>query len=128
MRIYSAPGVIADTVSGAHIETFIQLKAGSYNAVVQAWDNCGGVAKAPVAITVASSARVSVFLPNAASAYSPVHFAASAQNPDCPAGIAAMRIYTSWGYTPYTVTSGQLDAYVVLKADTYYATMQAWDN
>lgn len=128
MTVYSAPGVVIDTVPGAHVEDFLKLSAGSYNTVVQAKDNCGGVSKTPVAITVSSTAGVSVFLPNAASAYSPVHFAASAQNPACPAGIAAMRIYTSWGYTPYTIESGQLDAFVVLKADTYGATMQAWDN
>jgi 6-phosphogluconolactonase (cycloisomerase 2 family) len=128
MTVYSAPGVVADTVPGAHIEDFLKLNPGSYSTVVQADDNCGGVAKTPVAIKVSSGAGVSVFLPNAASAYSPVHFAASAQNPACPAGIAAMRIYTSWGYTPYTVESGQLDAFVVLQASTYDATMQAWDN
>ena len=128
MTVYSAPGVVADAVPGAHIEDFLEFSAGTYNTVVQAQDNCGGVAKSTVAITVSSSAGVSVFLPNAASAYSPVHFAASAQNPDCPAGIAAMRIYTSWGYTPYTVESGQLDAFVVLQDNNYDATMQAWDN
>jgi hypothetical protein len=47
MRIYTAPGVSAYTVNGSHIETFIKLKAGTYNAVVQAWDNCGGVGKTP---------------------------------------------------------------------------------
>ncbi len=128
MRIYSAPSVIAYTVGGAHLETFITLKAGSHNTVVQAWDNCGGVTKTPVAITVSSAAQVSVFLPGSAGSYNPVHFAASAQNPECAAGIAAMRIYTAWGVTPYTVDSNQLDAYVVLKAGTYSATVQAWDH
>jgi hypothetical protein len=41
MRIYSAPGVNAYTVNGAHIETFISLSAGSYSTTVQTWDNCG---------------------------------------------------------------------------------------
>ena len=61
MRIYTAPGVNAYTVNGAHIETFITLAAGSYSTVVQAWDNCGGVAKTPVNITVKNTAGVSVF-------------------------------------------------------------------
>jgi hypothetical protein len=61
MRIYTASGVNAYTVNGAHIETFITLAAGSYSAVVQAWDNCGGVAKTPVNITVKNTAGVSVF-------------------------------------------------------------------
>lgn len=61
MRIYTASGVNAYTVNGAHIETFITLAAGFYSAVVQAWDNCGGVAKTPVNITVKNTAGVSVF-------------------------------------------------------------------
>jgi hypothetical protein len=128
MRIYTAPYVSAYTVYGAHLETFINLAPGSYGTVVQAWDKCGGVAKTPVTITVVSTPQVSIFLPNTASAFSPIHFAASAQNPSCPAGIAAMRIYTSWGFTPYTVDSDELDAYVVLQATSYHATIEAWDN
>jgi 6-phosphogluconolactonase (cycloisomerase 2 family) len=128
MRIYTAPHASAYTVNGAHIETFVNLKPGTYNTVVQAWDNCGGVAKVPVTVTVNSTAQVSVFLPADFNSASPAHFAASAQNPVCPAGIAAMRIYTSWGVTPYTVDSNKLNAYVVLKAASYDATVQAWDN
>jgi len=56
-----ASGISAYTVNGAHIETFITLAAGSYSTVVQAWDNCGGVAKTPVNITVKNTAGVSVF-------------------------------------------------------------------
>ena len=48
MRIYTADHVSAYTVSGGHIETFIKLNPGTYNTVVQAWDNCGGVAKTTV--------------------------------------------------------------------------------
>ncbi|MCU1296707.1 MAG: hypothetical protein JWO91_985 [Acidobacteriaceae bacterium] len=55
MRIYTAPGVNAYTTNGAHIETFINLKPGRYNTVVQAWDNCGGVAKTNVAIQMRES-------------------------------------------------------------------------
>lgn len=128
IRIYTAPYVNAYTVNGAHLETFIKLAPGTYNTVVQAWDNCGGVAKTPVTITVVSTPGVSVFLPNTASALSPIHFAASAQNAGCSAGIAAIRIYTSWGFTPYTIDSSELDAYVLLQADTYDATIEAYDN
>ena len=73
MRIYTAPGVNAYTVDGDHIEAFIPLKAGTYSTVVQAWDNCGGVAKTPVNISVNSNAGVSVFLPSSSSAGTPVH-------------------------------------------------------
>jgi hypothetical protein len=52
MRIYTAPGVVAYAVKGGHIETFIKLNPGTYNTVVQTWDNCGVVAKASVTVTV----------------------------------------------------------------------------
>jgi Lactonase, 7-bladed beta-propeller len=128
MRVYTAPGVSAYTVNGAHIETFVTLKSGSYSTVVQAWDKCGGVAKTTVDITVNSNAGVSVFLPKSSSADIPVHIAASAQNPDCSAGIRAIRIYTADGITPYTIDSNQLNAFVNLLPGTYDFNVQAWDN
>jgi hypothetical protein len=128
MRIYTAPGVSAVTVTGDHLETFLKLKGGSYSTTVQAWDNCGGVAKAVVAIKVTATAGVTVYLPSGKSAVSPVHIAASAQNAACAKGIAAMRIYTGPGVGPYTVNAAQLDAYVSLPAKGYSAAVQAWDN
>jgi Lactonase, 7-bladed beta-propeller len=128
MRIYTAPGVSAYTVDGAHIETFIPLSAGSYSTVVQAWDNCGGVGKTTVDITVNTAAGVSVFLPQSSSANIPVHIAASAQNPDCSAGINAIRIYTGNGIAPYTVDSNSVNTFVNLLPGTYDLTVQAWDN
>ena len=58
MRIYTAPGVIAYTVNGSVLKTSIALASGTYNTVVQAWDNCGGVGKTAVTVTVANSAPV----------------------------------------------------------------------
>ena len=128
MRIYTAPGVSAYTVDGAHIETFVPLTAGSYSTVVQAWDNCGGVGKSTVDITVNSDAGVSVFLPKSSSAGIPVHIAASAQNPECAGGISAIRIYTGSGIAPYTVDSDVVNTFVNLLPGNYDLTVQAWDN
>jgi hypothetical protein len=129
MRIYPAPGVNAFTTYGAHIETFIPLSPGNYSTVVQAWDNCGGVGKATVDIAVNSDAGISVFLPSNTSAGTPVHIAASAQNPDCSAGINAIRIYSANGIAPYTVESDQVNAFVnLLAAADYNLTLIAWDN
>lgn len=128
MRIYSAPSVDAVTVMGGHIETFIALSPGTYSTVVQAWDNCGGVGKTDVALTVTSKAGVSVYLPNRSTDYWPVHVAASAENPDCAAGINAIRIYTAAGISSYTVNSNKLDAYLTLQPGSYNLTVQAWDN
>src|SRR5207237_56982 len=54
MDIYTAPNVLAYTVNGASLNTKLNLSAGTYNTMVQEWDNCGGAAKTPVTITVGS--------------------------------------------------------------------------
>lgn len=64
MGIYTAPGLLAYSVSGAQLNTSIQLAAGVYNTVVQEWDNCGGAAKTPIAITVAGGSSTSGSFPN----------------------------------------------------------------
>jgi hypothetical protein len=53
MGIYTAPGVLAYVVNGASLNTNLNFNPGTYNTVVEAWDNCGGALTAPVTITVA---------------------------------------------------------------------------
>jgi|SRR6185312_7190128 len=89
VRIYTAPGVMAFTTNSPHLETFLKLKPGTYNTVIQAWDNCGATSKFPITIAVTGTAGVHVFLPAAGSNNTPVHFAASAENSACAAGISA---------------------------------------
>src|SRR5581483_6774217 len=62
MRIYTAPGVNAYTVSGNKIQTSLTLNPGTYNTVIQAWDNCGGVGKTPVVVTVTGQTASNHFL------------------------------------------------------------------
>lgn len=128
IRIYSAPGVSAFTTEGFHLETFVTLKPGTYNTVIQVWDNCGNVTKVARTITVTSKAGVSVFLPKAGANTTPVHFAVSAQSPACPAGISAVRIYPASGVNAYTLNGPTLDAFINLIPGTYDAIAQAWDN
>jgi 6-phosphogluconolactonase len=52
MRIYTAPGVNAYTIDANSLNTNINLPTGSYSTVVQAWDNCGGVGKTTINVTV----------------------------------------------------------------------------
>ena len=52
IRIYTAPGVNAYTVNAASLDTRLSLSSGTYNIVIQAWDNCGHVYQAPETITV----------------------------------------------------------------------------
>lgn len=62
IRIYSAPHVEAFTGAGAKINTYINLQPGTYNTVVQAWDNCGNVGKANVTITVTGEVQPAGFV------------------------------------------------------------------
>ncbi len=52
MRIYTAPGVNAYTVNAARLDKQLSLAPGTYNTVIQSWDNCGHVYRAAVNITV----------------------------------------------------------------------------
>jgi len=62
MRIYSAPSVGVYTVNSNSLDTNVTLFPGTYNTVVQAWDNCGGVGKTPVTITVKVTGQPAKFL------------------------------------------------------------------
>jgi hypothetical protein len=52
MGIYTAPYQLAYSVNGSKLDTYLTLSAGTYNTVVQEWDNCGWSASTPVTITV----------------------------------------------------------------------------
>ncbi len=52
MGIYTAPNVLAYKVQGDSLNTELSLSSGTYNTVVQEWDNCGGASKTPITITV----------------------------------------------------------------------------
>lgn len=55
MGIYTAPYKLAYVVNGASLNTNLTLSAGTYNATVTEWDNCGGSSSTPVTITVSGS-------------------------------------------------------------------------
>ena len=55
MGIYTAPGKLAYKVNGAKMDTYLSMGNGTYNVVVQDWDNCGWSATAPLTLTVGGS-------------------------------------------------------------------------
>lgn len=55
MGIYTAPGQLAYTVNGASMNTYLNMNSGTYNVVVQEWDNCGWSATSPITLTVSGS-------------------------------------------------------------------------
>ena len=132
MGIYTAPGQLAYVQNAATLDTQLPLSPGTYNTVVQAWDNCGGALETPVTITVSSGGRsngVFVSSPiNNSSVSSPVHFAATASTTTCAAGIASMGIYTAPGALAYVQNGAALDTHLPLSPGTYNTVVQAWDS
>jgi len=130
MGIYTAPYVLAYSVKGAKLDTSLTLSPGTYNAVVQECDNCGGASTSAVPITVSASNKgsVSVSMPTANSNVgSPVHFVASASS-NCAKGVAAMGIYTAPSQLAYVVQAAKLDTKLTLSPGSYNTVVQEWDN
>ena len=129
MRIYVAPHVAVFSIDAAQFETFVNLKPGTYDTVVQVWDNCGEVTKVARKVTVMSTAGVTVYSPaNNGTSGSPARFIASASSPGCAKGISAIRVYTAPGVEARTETANHLNADISLSPGTYNAVVQAWDN
>jgi major membrane immunogen (membrane-anchored lipoprotein) len=129
MGIYTAPNVLAYTVNGASLNTELTLNPGTYQTVVQEWDNCGGVSKTNVTIVVkGNAAEVQVMAPaNNASVSTQVQYVATAHS-GCTNGVAAMGIYTSPGVLAYTGQGASLNTVLRLNPGTYSTVVQEWDN
>jgi len=128
MGIYTGPNVLAYTANGNKLNTVLTLNPGTYNTVVQEWDNCGGVSKTPVTIFVKGSApEVQVLAPtNNASVSSQVQYVATAST-SCPKGVAAMGVYTAPGVLAHTSAGASLNATLTLNPGTYNTMVQEWD-
>ncbi len=128
MGIYTAPGVLAYVANGASMNTNLNLNPGTYNSVVEAWDNCGGASTAPVTITVSAQSGIQVSSPpNGASVSSPVNFVAAA-NTSCSKGVGSMGIYTVPGALAYVVNGASMNTNLNLNPGTYNAVVEEWDN
>src|SRR5579884_3279537 len=112
MGIYTAPGVLAYVVSGASLNTSLNLNPGTYNTTVEEWDNCGGASTSPITVTVtggSGSSGVVVTSPsNNATVGSPVKFSATSTT-SCSKGIASMGVYTAPGVLAYVQQGASLN-------------------
>src|SRR5580704_1411678 len=111
MGIYTAPGVLAYVVNGSSMNTTLSLNPGTYNTVVEEWDNCGGAGTTPITITVSGQAQsgVSVTSPaNNSTVTSPANFVATAST-TCSKGVSSMGIYTAPGVLAYVVNGASLN-------------------
>ncbi len=131
MGIYTAPGVLAYVSNGASLNTTLDLNPGTYDTVVEEWDNCGGAATTPITITVKSgsgSSGVSVSSPvNNSTVGSPVNFKATAST-SCSKGVSSMGIYTAPGVLAYTVNGASMNYNLALNAGKYNTVVQEWDG
>ena len=127
--IYTASGVLAYSSSGSKLNTELSLTPGTYQTVVQSWDNCGGGAKTPVTITVsANSSQVQVAAPtNNANVATQVQYVATATT-SCAKGVSAMGIYTSPGVLAYQTQGASLNTQLTLNPGTYHSVVQEWDG
>jgi major membrane immunogen (membrane-anchored lipoprotein) len=121
--------VLAYTVNGSSLNTELVLNPGTYQTVVQEWDNCGGVSKTNVTIVVKGNApEVQVSAPtNNATVAPQAQYVATASS-SCANGVAAMGIYTAPGVLAYTVPSASLNTILTLNPGTYSTVVQEWDN
>jgi hypothetical protein len=130
MGIYTAPGVLAYVSNGSTLKTNLSLSPGTYNTVVEEWDNCGGASTTPIKVTVTNGGQtgVNVTSPaNNSSDGSPVKFVATATT-SCSKGVSSMGIYTAPGVLAYTVQGGSLNYNLALSPGKYNTVVEEWDG
>jgi len=126
--IYPAPGVLAYVANGPNLNTKLPLNPGTYNAVVVAWDNCGGATTAARTVTISAHSGVYVSEPaNNSAVNSPVNFAATSSS-TCAQGISAMGIYTAPYQLAYVTNGASLNYKLPLSPGKYNAMVQEWDK
>ena len=128
MGIYPSANWLVYVGNGNHMDTTINLNAGTYNVVVEEWDYCGGATTATVKINVQQNAGVHVTSPaNNATVNGAVNFVATATT-TCSKGIASMGIYTGSNQLAYVVQGASLNHSLSLSPGTYNTTVEEWDN
>lgn len=128
MGIYPSSNWLVYVSNGSHLNTTINLNPGTYNAVVEEWDYCGGASTAQVTINVKQNAGVFVTSPaNNANVNGAVNFVATATS-SCPKGVASMGIYTGPNQLAYVSNGASLNHSLSLSPGTYNTVVEEWDN
>src|ERR1035438_6954794 len=129
MGIYPTAYQLAYTVNGASLNTILNFNPGTYNVVVEEWDNCGGAATSTVTITV-KGGQTGIFVTspaNNSTVSSPTTFTATATT-TCSLGVASMGIYTAPNQLAYVTNGASLNTSLTLSAGTYNTTVEEWDK
>jgi hypothetical protein len=130
MGIYPAAYQLAYVGNGSSINTNLNLNPGTYNAVIVAWDNCGGSSTAGVKVTVGAGGQSGVFVTspaNNSTVGTPANFVATATT-SCPQGVGSMGIYTAPYQLAYTVNGASLNTSLSLSPGTYHTVVEEWDR
>jgi hypothetical protein len=112
------------------MNTTLNLNPGTYNSVVEEWDNCGGAGTTPITITVTGGSKSGVFVTspaNNSTVTSPANFVATATT-TCSKGVSSMGIYTAPGQLAYVVNGAGLNYALPLNPGTYNTVVQEWDK
>lgn len=115
------------TVGGTSLNTSLSLGPGTYNAVVEEWDQCGGATTTARTITVSNSSGISVSSPsNGATVGSPAGFVASATTA-CSKGVSSMGVYDN-NNLMYVVQGSQMNTQLNLPSGNQYVVVEEWDG
>jgi len=117
-------------VYAASLNTTLTLAPGSYNTVVEEWDNCGGATYTAVPITVSGSGTTGVAVTSPApnsTVTSPVTYAATATTATCASGVASMGIYVNNQLT-YVVNGATLNTQLTLAPGAEHTVVEEWDK
>lgn len=130
MKIYTGSGIVAFQTFSSYLDVQLPLKPNSYQTVVKAWDNCGGLSSVRIADTVTSSTGqmiASVPISNLPYAPQTITYLAQAKT-TCPKGVASVGIYTSPHHKVFGEAGNSLDGGVTLGTGTYDTVVEEWDN
>lgn len=129
MQIYAVPGKVAYQTNSNSINTNLSIAPGSYDVVVQEWNNSGGYLKKSVNITVQNAApTVTISSPAPGATVSdPVHVVATAKV-NGTGTIVHYRVYSGPGVAVYDVNGSTLNANITLPQGAVDMTVVAWDS
>ena len=126
MGIYPQPNELSYVANGASLNATLNLNPGTYNAVVQEWDNCGGSTTSTVKITVTSGGTTGVYVTSPATRV-PSALPQNSRPPRRPVvlwGVASMGIYTAPSKLAYVVNGASLNTNLSLSPGTYNTTVE----
>jgi hypothetical protein len=114
--------------NGPSFNAPVPLAPGTYNTVVEEWDECGGATFTAVAITVTNQSGIFVTSPvNNSTVSSPANYVATAAVASCSKGVASMGVYVNNQLV--TVQKGAtLNTQVNLPAGVQNTVVEEWDN